>query len=156
MDIKNTNNYKFNFKLMVIFLSFISPLVMYFSYGKIESLSAYWFTPFQPLFIITNMLTTYVFMSLPKWKLSGIFLFLLTVFSLEFYDGLHDILALLFFLVNIYPLYSLQRYRLFLVPYLLSCVWLPDLFWFEVQAISVLCIYHLNLVLKVKSVLNNN
>lgn len=152
MDLKKTDNVNFILKIGIIFLSFIAPLIMILSYGKMPSISSYWNTPIQPLFILTNALTTYVFMDLPKWRLSGIFLFLLTIFSLEYYNHFHDILATIFFIVNLYPLYSLQRYRLVIIPYLLSCIWLPDLFWFEVHAITVLCIYHLNLLIKVRSI----
>ena len=152
MDLKRTDQPNFILKIGIIFLSFITPFVMLFSYGKLESISSYWDTPLQPLFILTNALTTYVFMDLPKWRLSGIFLFLLTIFSLDYYNDLHDIFAIIFFIVNLYPLYSLQRYRIVIAPYLLSCIWLPDLFWFEVQAITVLCLYHLNLLIKVRSI----
>ena len=85
-----------------------------------------------------------------------IFLFLLTLFSIEYYGTLHNIFAVSFFIVNIYPLYKLKRYRKFLIPYLLSCVFLPNLFWFEVSAITVLCVYHLNLLLKVRKVLKGD
>ena len=147
MDLKRTDQPNFILKIGIIFLSFITPFVMLFSYGKLDSISSYWNTPLQPLFILTNALTTYVFMDLPKWRLSGIFLFLLTIFSLEYYSNLHDIFAIIFFIVNLYPLYSLQRYRIVIVPYLLSCIWLPNLLWFEIQAIIILCLYHLNLLI---------
>jgi hypothetical protein len=156
MDLKRTDKYNFFLKIGIILLSFTTPFVMFFSYGKMNSISAYWDTPLQPLFILTNALTTYVFMDLPKWRLSGVFLFLLTIFSLEYYNNLHDIFAIIFFIVNLYPLYSLQRYRIVIAPYILSCVWLPDLFWFEVQAITVLCLYHLNLLIKVRGISSRN
>ena len=152
MNLKKTNKINFFIKITIIFLSFTTPFIMLLTCGKMPSISSYWNTPLQPLFILSNALTTYVFMDLPKWRLSGIFLFLLTIFSLEYYSDFHDNLALLFFVVNLYPLYSLQRYRLVIIPYLLSCIWLPDLFWFEVHAITVLCIYHLNLLIKVRNI----
>ena len=126
---------------------------MFFCYGEMGSISSYWNSPLQPLFILSNALTTYVFMDLPKWKLSGVLLFLLTIFSVDYYGGLHNIFAVSFFITNIYPMYKLKRYRLFLAPYLLSCLFLPNLFWFEVSAITVLCVYHLNLLLRVRKVL---
>ena len=97
MDLKRTDQPNFILKIGIIFLSFITPFVMLFSYDKLDSISSYWDTPLQPLFILTNALTTYVFMDLPKWRLSGIFLFLLTIFSLEYYNNLHDIFAIIFF-----------------------------------------------------------
>ena len=156
MDLKKTDKINFLIKISIIFLSILSPLLMYFFYGKMGSISAYWNTPFQPLFILSNALTTYVFMDLPKWKLSGILLFMLTIFSVEYYPGLHNVFAISFFIVNLYPMYKLKRYRVFIIPYLLSCVFLPDLFWCEVFAITVLCTYHLTLLLKFRKVIKGN
>jgi hypothetical protein len=153
MDLKKTDTTNFLVKIAIIFLSFVSPLIMFFCYGEMGSISSYWNSPLQPLFILSNALTTYVFMDLPKWKLSGVLLFLLTIFSVDYYGGLHNIFAVSFFITNIYPMYKLKRYRLFLVPYLLSCLFLPNLFWFEVSAITVLCVYHLNLLLRIRKVL---
>lgn len=156
MSLKKSDRTNFTIKTAIIILSFISPLIMFSIYGKMGSISSYWETPLQPLFILSNALTTYVFLDLPKWKLSGILLFMLTIFSVEYYPTLHNVFAVSFFMINIYPLYKLKRYRLFLIPYLLSCVFLFDLFWFEVFAISVLCSYHLTLLLKVRKVIKRN
>jgi hypothetical protein len=153
MDLKKTDRTNFMIKIAIIILSFISPLIMFFTYGEMGSISSYWNSPLQPLFILSNALTTYVFMDLPKWKLSGILLFMLTIFSVEYYPSLHNVFAISFFVVNIYPMYKLKRYRLFLIPYLLSCIFLFNLFWFEVFAIGVLCSYHLTLLLKVRKVI---
>ena len=156
MDLKKTDRANFLIKFGIIILSFISPLIMLVTYGKMGSISSYWESPLQPLFILSNALTTYVFMDLPKWKLSGIPLFMLTIFSVEYYPSLHNVFAISFFIVNLYPMYKLKRYRIFIVPYLLSCIMLPDLFWCEVFAITVLCTYHLTLLLKVRKVVKGN
>ena len=154
MDLRKTDNINFLMKVFIIILSFLSPFIMLFFYGKSHSISSYWDTPIQPLFILTNALTTYVFIDLPKWRISGILLFALTIFSVEYHPTLHNIFAILFFVANLYPLYQIKRYRFILLPYTLSCVWLPDLFWFEVQAIILLCLYHLNLLIRVYRAIN--
>lgn len=104
MDLKKTDRTNFMIKIAIIILSFISPLIMFFTYGEMGSISSYWNSPLQPLFILSNALTTYVFMDLPKWKLSGILLFMLTIFSVEYYPSLHNVLQYLF-LWLIYILY---------------------------------------------------
>lgn len=144
---KSKENIDLIIKLTIISLSLITPFIMIFFYGELGSISSYWMTPLQPLFILTNALTTYIFMSLPKWRLSALMLFLLTIFSVDFYGVIHNIFAILFFLVNLYPLFSLKKYRLICIPYILSCIWLPNLLWFEIQAIIILCLYHLNLLI---------
>ena len=113
MDLKKTDRTNFMIKIAIIILSFISPLIMFFTYGEMGSISSYWNSPLQPLFILSNALTTYVFMDLPKWKLSGILLFMLTIFSVEYYPSLHNVFAISFFVVNIYPIYKLKRWHLF-------------------------------------------
>jgi hypothetical protein len=140
--------YNFLIRVGILILSFITPFIMLISYGKLQSISSYWDTFLQPLFIISNALTTYVFVTLPKWRLSAIFLFLLTIFSVEYYPSLHNIFAVSFFIINIYPLYTIKRYRVLILPYTLSIVWLPNIFWVEVHAITILCVYHFILMVK--------
>lgn len=139
---KDENFYEFLIRIVILMICFISPFIMLFGYGKLVSISSYWESPFQPLFIVSNALTTYIFVNLPKWRISAVLLFLLTVFSVEYHPTLHDIFAIGFFVINLYPLLSIKRYRLFVIPYFLSLIWLPDIFWVEVHAIIVLCIYH--------------
>jgi len=147
--------FDFIIRFSILIISFLIPFIMLFSYGKLNSISAYWESPLQPLFIISNALTTYIFVTLPKWRISALFLFLLTIFSVEYYGSLHNIFAVGFFIFNLYPLSSIKRYRFLMIPYILSIIWLPDLFWMEVQAITVLCLYHLLLLLKLSKLINN-
>ena len=142
---------KFEFykRLFTAVIALLQPFIIYFSCGHLDSISQSWNTPLQPLFIFTNALVSYFFFDLPKWRISAVLILLLTVFSVESHMLLHNVLAILFFIVNIIPLYHIKRYRFILLPYILSCIWLPDLFWFEVQAITFLCLYHLNLLIRV-------
>ena len=152
MDFKTNTKNNFLIKLLIIILSLVSPFIMFYFEGVKPSLSSYWNSPFQAMFIIVNALTTYIFMDIPKWRLSGIMLFLLTIFSVEYYSQIHDIFAILFFVFTLYPLYNIKRYRYFLIPYLMSVYWLPNLLWFEVHSIIVLCIYHLIILIKLHNV----
>lgn len=152
---KDENFYEFLIRTIILISCFITPFTMLLSYGKLNSISAYWESPLQPLFIVSNALTTYIFVSLPKWRISAVFLFLLTIFSVEYYGMLHNIFAVGFFLFNLYPLFSIKRYRFLMIPYILSVIWLPDLFWVEVQAIIVLCLYHFLLLLRLSKLINH-
>lgn len=119
--------------------------------GEIFSFSAAWKTQLQPLFIITNAATSYFLYSVKKWEVSSIFLLLLTAFSVDFTPMFHNILALIFFISCIPPLYSINRLRYFTYIYLLSVplLLLGSLFWFELMATWVLCAYHLKLMWEV-------
>lgn len=137
----------FIFKLIVIIFSMISPLIMIAYNNEIPSLSSYWKTPLQPLFLISNLLTSLILITIPKWKLSGGLLLILTCFSVEYYGSFHDLIATLFFISNLYSLNSIKKYRIFVFIYLTSIIWYPSLLWFEIHAILVLCIYHLFVLL---------
>ena len=144
----------FNFKIMVIIISMITPFLMLLYDNTIPSLSSYWRTPLQPLFIITNILTCLMFITIPKWKLSGVLLLTLTCFSIEYYSSFHNIIATLFFISNLYPLYSIKKYRLFVLVYLMVVLWYPSLMWFEIHGILVLCIYHLFVLISYNKIQN--
>jgi hypothetical protein len=144
----------FNFKLMVIIISMISPLIMLLYNNEIPSLSSYWRTPLQPLFIISNLLTSSMFIAIPKWRLSGVLLLILTCFSIEYYSSFHDLIAAAFFMCNLYPLYSIKKYRIFVFLYLMGVLWYPSLMWFEIHGILVLCIYHLFVLISYNKIQN--
>jgi len=143
------------FSLMTIVLALILPLIIIYYYGKeVNSLSGSWRTPLQPLFIFSNLMTSFVLFRVSKWELSAVSLFLLTIFSIDQYQILHNVFATLFFISNLYPLLSLRKYNFFIFPYLLAVFWAPDLLLFETHSIIVLCVYHLILLIKYNTILN--
>jgi|TARA_R110000803_G_scaffold92060_2_gene159580 hypothetical protein len=143
----------FIFKIMVIIISMISPLIMVIYDPEIPSLSSYWKTPLQPLFLISNLLTSLMFITIPKWKLSGVLLLILTCFSVEYYGTIHNIFATTFFIVNTYALYSIKKYRLMIPLYLVCLMWSPNLLWIEIHAIFILCLYHLLVLIDYNKIL---
>ena len=146
--------YNFNFKIMVIIISMITPFLMLLYDNTIPSLSSYWRTPLQPLFIITNILTCLMFITIPKWKLSGVLLLTLTCFSIEYYSSFHNIIATLFFISNLYPLYSIKKYRLLALVYLTGVLWYPSLILFEIHGVVILCVYHLMVLISYNNIQN--
>ena len=144
----------FNFKIMVIIISMITPFLMLLYDNTIPSLSSYWRTPLQPLFIITNILTCLMFITIPKWKLSGVLLLTLTCFSIEYYSSFHNIIATLFFISNLYPLYSIKKYRLLALVYLTGVLWYPSLILFEIHGVVTLCVYHLMVLISYNNIQN--
>jgi hypothetical protein len=91
-------------KLLVIIVSIIYPIILISIEGELGSISQYWNTSLQPLFISANVMTAYFFFSVQNWKLPSYFLVLLTAFSVELYPTTHDIIATLFFLSCLLPL----------------------------------------------------
>lgn len=141
----------FGLKILVICLAVIHPLIFLFTFGERITLSSYWDTILQPLFIISNASTSYFLFSLKYWKLPSLFLLLLTAFPVFTFPLTHNILAGLFFIgagIALFKRPTFRRYiSLYISTLLLSFI---SWFWVEVGAIWVLCLYHLNVLLMVK------
>lgn len=131
-------------RMAVILLALTTPIIFLLSEGYLPSISSYWRTPVQPLFIIANAATSYYFFgSHNSWKIPAIFLLLLTAFSVDSYPMVHNITAVLFFLSCLIPLHKTHHYQEFFWIYLSSVVFMPlSMTLGESLAISVLCVYH--------------
>jgi hypothetical protein len=152
------SNFELYKRLFTALIAVLQPFIIYFSCGDLISLSQSWSTPLQPLFIFTNALVSYFFFDLPHWRIPAVFLLLLTVFSVEDYNTLHNVLAVGFFISCIFPLWSIKRFRLYIPVYLLSIIFLrfDGLYWMETWAIIVLCFYHVHVMLYTKSIHTRN
>jgi len=141
--------YDFIIKLIVIIISIIQPFILMSICGQLWSISNYWKTPLQPLFIITNAATSYFFFSTDKWLMPSIFLLLLTAFSIDLFPNIHNIFAGIFFISCFPPLLSLKKFVYFGYFYLMSIFVLISfgMLWFEVYCIIILGVYHLTILL---------
>lgn len=141
--------YDFYIKLFVIVLSIIQPFLLMSICGELWSLSSYWRTPLQPMFIIINAATSYFFFSTDKWLVPSIFLLLLTAFSLDLYPTTHNVFAGLFFLSCSYPLLTLKRFQFFGILYFMSIFVLlySGMLWFEIYCVLILGSYHLTILI---------
>ena len=130
-------------RIFVIILAFTFPFIC-LSYGETrESISSYFNSSLQPIYIISNTLTAYLLYSLDKWKCPAIFLLFLVAFPLEGYKIVHNIFAYGFFFSCFAPIFKHNRLKLYSIPYLLSLIFLMDSFlWTEIVCILTLCIFH--------------
>jgi hypothetical protein len=150
------SNFELIKRLFTSFLAMFLPFIIYFVCGDLKSISQSWETELQPLFIFTNALVSYFFFDLPKWRVPALLLLLLTVFSVEDWFILHNILAVLFFIVSAIPLWSLKKFRFYLPIYLVSVVFLffDGFYWMETWAILTLGIYHVHLMLFTRKIIS--
>ena len=141
--------YQLYIKLIVILLSIIQPFIFLSICGELWSISSYWRTTLQPMFIIVNAATSYFLFSTDKWLVPSILLLLLTAFSIDLYPTTHNILAGLFFLSCTYPLSTLKRFQFFGVLYIMSFLVLlySGMLWFEIYCVLILGSYHLTILL---------
>jgi len=105
-------------RVLVIASVLLFPWFCILTYGWLPSLSAYWNTPLQPVFIAANAITAYYLFFVNSWKPSAVLLILTTSFSVEWWPQLHNMFAVLFFLITIVPIYNTRRYRIWFWVYL--------------------------------------
>jgi hypothetical protein len=141
--------YDLYLKLAVILISISQPFILIGTQGWLWSISSYWNTPMQPLFIFVNAGTSYYFFNNEKWQVPGIFLLLLTAFSVEQYKLIHNIFAAGFFLSCLYPMLHLKRFRILGFLYLLCIPLFPfiGMLFFEIYCVLIVGIYHLCILL---------
>ena len=133
-------------KILVISLAIISPFLCYFVIGPLPSYSHYWDTPMRPLFIFTNATTSYYLFSMKKWWIPSSLLLLVTAFSNDQYFIIHNVVAVLFFIVSVWAIITGKRGRGFIIPYLIGVMYLAitkNIFWAETIGICTMCLYHL-------------
>jgi hypothetical protein len=146
MDIASRNN--FLIRAFVVIVAAVAPFI-YMQYRHEEvSISEFWGSGLEPLFIFTNAATSYFFFSIEKWRPSAILLLLLTAFSVDSFLLMHNVYAVAFFVYSLIPIVLDKRLSLYAVPYLFSLVFVnwPDIFLAEVIAITSLCTFHAHLL----------
>jgi len=143
----------FYIKILVIIIAALMPLIFIAFVGYEISLSTYWETSMQPFFIIVNASTSYHLFAVRnwRWRPSAIMLLALTAFSVTEYENVHNILAVLFFVVSLIPLYITNHYKYFFWIYLVTLpVMIYDMMLGESLAIFTLCFYHGLMLFKIR------
>lgn len=134
----------FILRILVIMVALLSPFIYIGFIGELPSISSYWATKMQPMFIIVNASTSYFLFSINKWRIPAVLLLLLTAFSFDIHPILHNIFAILFFLFNLYPLYLNKKLKWVIIPYITSALFLLNsILYAEIFAIIIICCFHL-------------
>lgn len=141
-------------KFLVILLAVISPWVMILVEGPIVSLSTYWLTSMQPLFIFTNAVTSYFLFSTKRWQIPSGLLLLLTAFSVQAHPSVHNVVAISFFISCMIPILYSKRLKYYVLLYLCSLFFLfESILYAEICSITVLCAYHTHTLLKYAAII---
>ena len=131
-------------RMCVIFLAALSPLMCLFLVGYESSLSQYWETPMQPLFVFANTTTSYYLITIKNWKSSAVLLILLTAFSVEYYNSIHNIFAVVFFIITAISLWKANHFKFCFWTYLTALLMVPySMLYAEIIEITSLCMFHL-------------
>ena len=130
-------------KFSLVVLGLIYPLIMLLWVGPQPSISAYFETPAQVLFLLVNAGTSFYFVNTKGWVIPGVLLLFLSCFSLEYYVLLHNICAISFFSISTVTIARSKRYSYLFIPILLSGLGLlHSIFLAEYLSIIFLCLYH--------------
>ena len=139
-------------KLFVILLAAFSPFIYMLTCGEQISISSYWETQMQPMFIFVNASTSYFLFSIRNWWTPAFLLMLLTAFSVTQFYWTHNIFAILFFVFSGVSIIK-SKIKWYIFPYL--CAAIPLIFnsilWAEIVGILVICSFHLHRYIKFNS-----
>tara|TARA_R110000803_G_C11952123_1_gene317811 strand:+ start:178 stop:648 length:471 start_codon:yes stop_codon:yes gene_type:complete len=146
----------YQLRMGVVIFAFIAPII-YLLHGPQISLSSYWNTEMQPLFILANAVTSFYLYQIKNWRPSALVLLLLTAFSLDLYPSIHNGLAILFFIVTLYPLGMTNHYKWIFWMYVGSLGILPfSMLGAEIIAIWALCLHQLLMLRKLYKLSNRD
>lgn len=150
-------SYGYYWRLLTILTCCLYPLLCVLCVGYEKSLSQYFNTSMQPLYLLCNIATVYYFIQLKDWRIPGVLLLFLTIFSVDLYGGLHNLFAVLFFMSVLSALNNSKRYKyikyLFIVG-LFACIF--SLLVGEIICILVITIHHYLFLLKYKTIQEYN
>lgn len=137
------NNYGYTWRIIIIIFSMLYPFLCLLLAGYSKSLSSYWSTPVEPIFIIANLLVSYYFFETKNWKIPAVLLMLVTAFNNILYPDIHNIFAVCFFLASFISLFNSKRYIVIKLLYLAGAIIMTmDLLVGEIICIISIGLYH--------------
>ncbi len=150
-------SYGYYWRLSTIVGCCLYPILCVLIDGYEISLSKYFHTSVQPLYLLCNIATVYYFLQLKDWSIPGVLLLFLTIFSVDKYMMLHNIFAVAFFLSVFYALTRSKRYTylkyIFMIG-LVCCAY--SLLLGEIICIFTASLHHYLFLLKFKTIKEYN
>lgn len=145
---------EFHVKIFAVFFALTTPFIMITSGDILGSISQYWGTQYQPLFIMSNVICSYFFFYLKNWKTPSLCLLLVTSFNHYQFNILHNIFAVSFYFACLHSLYQNKRFILYRLLFILSMVLYPySIILGEISSIVILCSHHLRVMLYKESLI---
>ena len=133
-------------RVLVLLLAAFAPFICLLGYGELSSYSQYWSTDYRPLFIFANAATSYFLLSMKNWRIPALILMIVTIFSYDQYLWIHNIAAIIFFIISGLAILKSQKYQFYIIPYVLSgtILFFSTILWTEIFAILTICAFHLH------------
>ncbi len=135
---------QFILKFGLAALGMIYPLVMWWWIGPQSSISMYFLTQAQFLFLLFNAGTSFYFTNTKNWVIPGVLLLLLSCFSVQYFTWIHNIFAILFFVFSLISIFRSKRYKIMGLGVILSLFGLfHSVFLTEYIAVVFISIFHI-------------
>lgn len=135
-------------KIFAVFFAAITPFIMISNGEILGSISQYWHTQYQPLFVLSNVICSYFFFSLKNWKIPSLCLVLITSFNHYDFNILHNIFAVSFYFACLHSLLKNKRFILYRVLFILTIpLYFYSIILGEITSIIILCAHHLRVLL---------
>lgn len=140
-------------KFAVILLAALSPFIYILVCGQLVSLSSYWETSMQPMFIFVNASTSYYLFTIKNWWIPSFLLMVITAFSVTQFFWTHNIFAIAFFIFSGISLIR-SKIQWYIFPYLCSVIPLlfRNILWAEIIGLLVICVFHLHRYIKYNNI----
>jgi hypothetical protein len=149
------NSKGYIWQIVVIIFSMIYPFLCILLAGLNHSLSSYWSTSAEPIFIFSNIMVAYFFYQTQHWKIPAIFLILLTSFNNILYPDIHYVFAILFFIASFIALFNSKRYVWIKILYVIGSVFMiKSLLLGEIICIMAIGLYHTLILNKLHNLIN--
>ena len=144
-----------NARLSICFIALLMPFILIAATGlRLDSFSQYFYTPIGPFFVSVLALTCYMMFSNPKWIPAAIALSVVMLFPCNDYITIHNVAAILFFLLAAAAMIFENQNRIMGIMMLLIgpiAIW--DLFLAEVLLLSTISVYHIRRLLLIRKIL---
>lgn len=144
-----------NARLVICIIALLMPFILVVTtQQRLDSFSQYFYTPAGPFFVGVLSLTAYMMFSNIKWIPAAIALVMVMLFPCNEYATVHNISAVLFFLLSAAAMIFEKQDKVtgFLM-LLLGPIALWDLFVAEVCLVSMISTYHIRRLLLIRKFL---
>lgn len=144
-----------NARISICIIALLMPFILVAATGlRLDSFSQYFYTSIGPFFVSVLALTCYMMFSNPKWIPAAIALAIVMLFPCNDYMTIHNVSAVLFFILSAAAMIFEKQDRIMGVMMLvLGPIALWDLFLAEVLLLSMISTYHIRRLLLIRKIL---
>ncbi len=150
------NKAAYSVRLIICTLTLLFPILLWIAGGsEPNSYSEYYYTNAMPLFVLTLLLVSFQMLTTPKWFIPGILLLVVIFFPCKEYTEIHNFAAIVFYIAS--SIIICKDKRLYYIGYamvLASPLYFLSLYFVEVVETTLLAIFHIRYIMRIRGLLN--